>query len=503
MECKGSAFLSSKTRMVLACIIVAASAFLFIGARSVWSTDEGRYTAVALQMMRSGDWMHPGFNTEEPHFTKPPVTYWALAASMSISGVNETAARLPGAIAFALTCIALGLIASSLAPGAGPAGAAAYAVTVFPFVASNIITTDTILTMWETLAMLAFVKSWPALDAGGSGIGAKPRRGWLWAMWLAFGGAFMTKGPPGLVFIPAFVVSLRMFGGWRAALRMFDPVGLLIFAVTGFWWYAVIIFGDPEMGSYFIVEEVYNRMFTGAHHRNSQWYKSFMYLGILAGGMLPWTAVWVVVRPWWSWGGGRFIRGERGPVRVFLGLSAFLPLVVFMLAKSRLPLYVLPLGVPLVVATVLIVEERYWKMTRAWVLMVAMVVLLCTGRAIGGAIKHGKDMKTLTENLTPDGKFDEVVFVDRRPKYGIAFYSGTYCEEVTLLDTKKGKETLKEELEDYEVGKTILIVSRPDIEADILDLLESSGWTVHERIQYLDFLAFYTENQQSTTGAAE
>ena len=55
----------------------------------------------------------------------------------------------------------------------------------------------------------------------------------------------------------------------------------------------------------------------------------------------------------------------------------------------------------------------------------------------------------------------------------------------------------------YEVGKTILIVSRPDIEADILDLLESSGWTVHERIQYLDFLAFYTENQQSTTGAAE
>src|SRR6478735_10066666 len=75
-------------------------AFAFQGARGLLQPDEGRYTAVALRMIESGDWMHPELNHKLPHYTKPPVTYWAVAASLDVFGRSEWAARLPANLAF-------------------------------------------------------------------------------------------------------------------------------------------------------------------------------------------------------------------------------------------------------------------------------------------------------------------------------------------------------------------------------------------------------------------
>jgi hypothetical protein len=66
-------------------------AFGFQGTRGLWDPDEGRYTNVALEMMQSGDYFQPHRHHETLHVTKPPVTYWALAASMQSLGRNEWA----------------------------------------------------------------------------------------------------------------------------------------------------------------------------------------------------------------------------------------------------------------------------------------------------------------------------------------------------------------------------------------------------------------------------
>ncbi len=60
--------------------ITLALAFAFQGSRGLWRADEGRYVRCAYEMLKTGDWVTPQINYQ-PHFTKPPMTYWALAAS--------------------------------------------------------------------------------------------------------------------------------------------------------------------------------------------------------------------------------------------------------------------------------------------------------------------------------------------------------------------------------------------------------------------------------------
>ena len=484
--------LDVRARIALAAALVAVMAFSFIGRRAIWSTDEGRYTAVALQMIATGDWIHPAFNSEEAHYTKPPLVYWALAASMKVFGTTETAARLPGALAFAATCVAFGLLARRLMPGVGPAGMAAYAVTLLPMVASNIITTDTILTLWEALALLAFAQAWTALDPPprGRGAGADApevlRRGWLRMMWLAFGCAFMTKGPPGLVFLPAFAFALWRRGGGRALARLFDPAGILLFVVVGFWWFAVVVFGQWDLSLYFLRDEVYERIFTSARNRNPQWWKAFIYLRDGLFGMLPWSVLWLVARPWKRW---RLSRLREDPAALLLGGTVLLPLAVFMLAKSRLTLYVLPLYGPLVVATMRLVRPRWWRTAQAWCLMSAMAALLCVGRFGVGMIEHKKDMRRMMARLELPGGYEEIVFVDRRPLYGLSFYSGVPCEEVDLVPDGRLKEALEDELEDLPPGGRLLLIVRPISEPEVRELLARLRWQMTGRRLFDDYLA--------------
>src|SRR5262245_29084429 len=49
----------------------------FIGTRGLWEPDEGRYAESAREMLVSGDYMTPHLGAQ-PHFTKPPMTYWMI-----------------------------------------------------------------------------------------------------------------------------------------------------------------------------------------------------------------------------------------------------------------------------------------------------------------------------------------------------------------------------------------------------------------------------------------
>ncbi|MEO6365992.1 MAG: glycosyltransferase family 39 protein, partial [Luteimonas sp.] len=91
-------------------------AFGFLGTRGIWDPDEGRYTNVAINMLDSGDWLNPRRNEDIGHWTKPPLTYWAIASSVGAFGKNPWAARLPSALSY-LLCIWLAWrIARRLAP---------------------------------------------------------------------------------------------------------------------------------------------------------------------------------------------------------------------------------------------------------------------------------------------------------------------------------------------------------------------------------------------------
>ena len=68
--------------------------FSLLGGRSLNEPDEGRYAEIAREMIELNDWLVPHL-WYVPHLDKPPLTYWAVAISISVFGENEWAVRLP------------------------------------------------------------------------------------------------------------------------------------------------------------------------------------------------------------------------------------------------------------------------------------------------------------------------------------------------------------------------------------------------------------------------
>src|SRR5512134_4184102 len=56
-----------------------------LGLRDPWPADEPRFALVAQDMLRSGDWLIPRLGGDV-YADKPPFYFWAMAASMAVTG---------------------------------------------------------------------------------------------------------------------------------------------------------------------------------------------------------------------------------------------------------------------------------------------------------------------------------------------------------------------------------------------------------------------------------
>src|SRR5690606_35139021 len=150
---------------------------------------------------------------------------------------------------------------------------------LLPFGSAQMVTTDFLLTAFETLAIWAFVESRH---------GAKRPALWIALMWSGFALAFLTKGPPGL--LPLLVVLLFdwLMPGRHRALRI---SGLAVFVALALPWYLAVILDNPGLFEYFIGDEVVNRITTNEFGRHGEWYGwAEIYVPTLLIGTLPWTA---------------------------------------------------------------------------------------------------------------------------------------------------------------------------------------------------------------------
>src|SRR5436190_12063802 len=109
----------------------AAGAFLLyffgLGRTPLLDPDEPVYGQIAREMVQSGNWLTPHL-AGKPWFDKPPLFYWAEAASMALLGPTELAARLPSALAAVLLALlVMGMGRRLYGPRAGWAAAAVLA----------------------------------------------------------------------------------------------------------------------------------------------------------------------------------------------------------------------------------------------------------------------------------------------------------------------------------------------------------------------------------------
>ncbi|MCE5230012.1 glycosyltransferase family 39 protein [bacterium] len=444
---------SAKTALLILLLFI--YAFFGQGWRGLWKPDEGRYTCVALNMLDTGDWIYPQLNDERPHFTKPPLTYWSIAASVLVFGRHEWAARIPSALAFVGTVLLIAAMGRRLCPRKPRLAALIYASFPLVYVAANLVTTDTLLTFWEALAMFGFVEWWHRR-------GERNRIRWAILMWIAFGFAFLTKGPPGLLPLIAIVAFTGRRGGRRELASVFAWSGILLFLLVGTCWYVAVCVSKPELVGYFFGSEFYGRIVTGEQHRNSEWYGAFViYIPVLLAGALPWNLI--LMKKIYTYLKLRLARSNSPALStedaaLLLALWFLLPLAVFFIARSRLPLYLVPLFVPLS----LIIARQFEgiELARGYrrYLVVAWLAILAASRIASAGFGAEKNTFALADAIRRQVPWmpKEIVFVESLPDYGLKFYLDTEVEAVSIKQ-EPDLETLAQELSAHESGQVFIV----------------------------------------------
>ena len=348
----------------------------FLGTRGLTETSETRYAECAREMLVTGNWLEPQLEFQ-PHWTKPPMAYWCMAAGMKVFGANAWGARLPGVLA--LLVATWGVVAMGRRLWGGRAGLAAGIAFAlgFPLFGAYVVTTDIYLTAAETLAGMGFVFSALEPDA------AKKRR-WACAMWAAWGLAFLIKGPPGLLPLLA-MIPWNLLQPRERRVPLAHPLGLACFAAVAMPWYLLMLHRHPNLLEYYVGTEIVGRVSTDLGH-NRAWYKAIEIYGPALLGSCGAFGVWAA---WVAFARGGWARGERWRElwrardgRLLLVGWVVLPMVVFCLSRSKLHLYILPLVAPLaLIAGRLLANRVSWRALRNVALASALVFVAVKGVA--------------------------------------------------------------------------------------------------------------------------
>lgn len=159
-----------------------------LGAVHLFDRDEINFAEIAREMLVTGEWSQPSVGFL-PFYEKPPLFMWLQAASMSVFGVGELAARLPNAICGAITLAVLYRIGTQMRGGAfGLWWVLAYVGSLLPhlYFRSGII--DPWFNLFIFLGLFALIRCAHEPAASRAALGG-----------LLLGLATLTKGPVGIL----------------------------------------------------------------------------------------------------------------------------------------------------------------------------------------------------------------------------------------------------------------------------------------------------------------
>ncbi len=196
---------------------------------------------IARNMLTSGDWVTAHIDGI-PYMEKPPLVYWAMAASYKVFGVHDWAARLPTA----LSVIALAWLTAAFGMWAFGKRAGFYAglcmsTCIGLFLFTRIILPDAMQTFTIALAMWAFLR---ALDE-------EERHPRLWAFVFAasMGTGLLLKSLIAIVF-PAgaavlYLLLTRQLFAARTRQRLHLVSGTLVVILIAAPWHILATLRNP------------------------------------------------------------------------------------------------------------------------------------------------------------------------------------------------------------------------------------------------------------------
>ncbi|NPA53039.1 MAG: glycosyltransferase family 39 protein, partial [Aquificae bacterium] len=256
--------------------------FWNIWINDIWIPNEAFYAESAREMLENKNFLDIYYNYE-PRFNKPPMTYWMVAFSYLIFGINEFATRLPIVLAALGTNILTFLIARELFGKTVAFFSAAAIAFSFQFVINSRYASPEIpLAFFFTLTLYLFL------------IGYK-RKSWkyIFLSYIALGLTVLTKGYPYIIIIGGIVFlylliesnfSLKKF--WEKILFLKLHIGIPVVFLIGFSWY---IYMYLKFGQEFIdvtLQETIKRALSKKTQGISSY---FFYIPVILWGFLPYS----------------------------------------------------------------------------------------------------------------------------------------------------------------------------------------------------------------------
>jgi 4-amino-4-deoxy-L-arabinose transferase-like glycosyltransferase len=436
-----------------------------IGLYPLLDTTEARYAEIGRKMLASGNWLTPQWDVGVPFWGKPPLSFWASAATMGLFGVGEFGARIATLVAAVLTVALFWRWPHRPAPRQQTAQAAALVLSssVLGFLIAGAVATDMFMVLGMTLSMVAF---WNALEQGSRA--AIDR--WGFFVGLAIG--LLAKGPVALVMtgIALFLWlawTRRIGDAWRA---LPWARGLLLTLALALPWYLAAEAATPGYLRYFIIGEHWQRftqpgwtgdLYGGGHERK----RGSIWLYAL-GAAMPWTVVVLdlllrrrpVATP-------AAPRPMADPQLAYLWCWVLAPLLLFTMARNILEAYALPALPAFALITARLFMQRVPRgaSSRTWLLGLLVPLIGAAVLVVGQQRIDARAQRTLLAH--PHDEAVPLVYLFKRP------FSGQFYSQGRALEVRDRDEALR-----WLAGDRPATLLVPDVEFDRLALKDDPHW---------------------------
>ena len=325
----------AKSKILFLCIIPLLLYISLLPMMPLIEPDEARYSDIPSLMNRTGDYITPHLN-HVVYLEKPPLCYWATALLFKIFGENEFSSRLFVALC-AWGCIFLvyriGAFFHDEKTGLYSAGV--LSTFLYHSFLGKINILDMPLTFFVGLATWAGYRYFA---------GDCQRKGWLYFLYLNGALAFLTKGLIGIVFPFAIMILwLSISKRWHDILRLFSPVGMIIFLLISCPWIILVQKANKDFLWFFFIREHFLRFTTTLHARNQT---ILFYIPVVVLGTLPWSAFLVKALKEGT--------DKRAPLfkateKHFLLIWIFFIFIFFSVSSSKLVPYIAPIFLPIAI----------------------------------------------------------------------------------------------------------------------------------------------------------